>query len=304
MGHAHDEESLTGCTVFIPTQGNVASCEVRGGAPGTRETELLRPSFTVAGVDAVLFAGGSAFGLNAASGVVRYLEEQGVGFPTPAGKVPIVSAAIIFDMDLGSPGKPDADMAYKACVNAKVDEEGEGIVGVGYGASVGNVAGRQYSTKSGFGIYRFQSGEFRLDVAAVPNAFGDVVGEDGEIIAGARAKDGSFICAEKALCEMALGGGCAGACTTLVLIATNARLTREQAYRVATQGHNGIARAIRPSHTRYDGDTVFVISTCEIDVSVDVVETLSAIGTAGAIRSGVLHSKSAGGLPCASDLFS
>lgn len=180
VGHAGDNEALTGCTVFLPPEGTVGACEVRGGAPGTRETELLRPCFSVTGPNAVLLSGGSAFGLGAATGVARYLEENGIGFPTPAGLVPIVSAAVIFDLDLGDASvRPDAEMAYRACTEAKVDEEREGSVGVGLGASVGNVAGRAMSTRGGFGMYRFQANGFKLEVAAVVNSFGDVVDEAG-----------------------------------------------------------------------------------------------------------------------------
>jgi len=302
VGHAQDEKALTGCTVFIPPPGNVACCEVRGGAPGTRETALLAPSFTVQSVDAILFTGGSAFGLNAASGVVRYLEERGVGFPTPKGPVPIVSAAVIYDLDIGEEKRPDEEMAYLACTEANTSEEREGLLGVGTGASVGCVFGRERSTKSGFGLYRFSSGDFLLDVAAVSNALGNVIGEDGKILAGVRGDDGRFMNAEKVICE-GFFGPCAGTSTTLVLIATNARLNREQAQRVAMQGHNGIVRAVRPSHTRYDGDTVFVIATGEIDVSIDAVEVLASMGTAEAIRSGVLNARKAGGIPSCYDIL-
>ncbi len=305
VGHAHDEEGMTGCTVFLPPPGTTGACEVRGGAPGTRETELLRPTFTAPGPNAILLSGGSAFGLAAAAGVADYLEKRGEGFPTPGGPVPIVSAAVIFDLDFGSSkARPDAAMAMKACESAIVDEEREGNVGVGMGATVGNVLGRENSTKSGFGLYRFIGGDFRLEVAAVANAFGDVVDAAGQVLAGVRGHDGKYSGAEKTLVTMSgIAPGCPGMNTTLVVVATNAKLDGVQAARVALQGHNGIARAIRPSHTRFDGDTVFVLSTNEMESPQDAVETLAAMGTAEAIRSAVTRARAAGGLPSAGDIL-
>ncbi len=305
VGHACDGEALTGCTVFLPPEGTVGACEVRGGAPGTRETELLRPCFSVSGPNAVLLSGGSAFGLGAASGVVRYLEEKGVGYPTPGGAVPIVSAAVIFDLDLGDGSvRPDAEMAYRACTEAVVDEDREGSVGVGMGASVGNVAGRGMSTRGGFGMYRFHADGFKLEVAAVVNSFGDVVDEAGRVLAGVRGSDSRYLGAEKMLClATGLAPGCANANTTLVVVATNASLCCDDGTRIAQQGHNGIARAVRPSHTRYDGDTVFVLATGEVEAPLDAVEVLAAMGTAEAIRSAVMHAEPAGGIPCARDIL-
>ena len=305
VGHAHDVDALTGCTVFLPPEGTVGACEVRGGAPGTRETELLRPMFTVTGPNAVLISGGSAFGLSAAGGVVRFLEENGIGFPTPGGLVPIVSAAVLFDLDLGDREvRPDEEMAYQACRNASVEEDREGLIGAGTGASVGNARGRQSSVKGGFGLYRFMGDDFKLEVAAVANSFGDVVDADGTVLGGARGDDGSFVGAEKFVCNASgLAPGCAGQNTTLIVIATNAKLDREQCARVALQGHNGIARVIRPSHTRFDGDTVFSLATGEIDAPQDAVEILASMGTAEAIRASVLRATAAGGLPCACDIL-
>jgi L-aminopeptidase/D-esterase-like protein len=305
VGHAHDPDALTGCTVFLPPEGTVGACEVRGGAPGTRETDLLRPTCTVTGPNAILLSGGSAFGLGAAGGVVRFLEEEGVGFPTPGGVVPIVSAAVIFDLDLGkSEVRPDGEMAYRACREASTSEEREGSVGVGMGASVGNVLGRSMSTRGGFGLYRFQADDFRLEVAAVVNCLGDVVDESGRVLAGVRGAANEYVSAEKLLCQSAgLAGGCEGTNTTLVVVATNAGLTCSDATRVAMQGHNGIARATRPSHTRYDGDTVFALATGEVEAPTDAVEVLAAMGAAEAIRSAVMRAEPGGGLPCARDIL-
>jgi L-aminopeptidase/D-esterase-like protein len=305
VGHASDQDALTGCTVFIPPEGTVASCDVRGGAPGTRETELLRPTFTVGGPNAVLLTGGSAFGLAAANGVVRFLEEKGVGFPTPAGRVPVVSAAVLFDLDLGDAGvRPDEEMAYGACLAASEDEERQGNLGAGTGATVGNAAGRALSTKSGYGLYRFHTESFKLEVAAVPNCLGDVVDDSGRVLGGTRGAGGEYVGSEKLICQSTgLAQGCIRSNTTLVVVATNGRLTVDEAARLALQGHNGIARAVRPSHTRFDGDTVFVLATCEVDAPQDAMEVLSAQGTAEAIRSAVLAARSAGGIPAACDIM-
>lgn len=179
----------------------------------------------------------------------------------------MVSAAVLFDLDLGDARvRPDEQMGYQACRNATVGEDREGLVGAGTGASVGNARGRQSSVKGGFGLYRFLGGDFNLEVAAVANSLGDVVDLDGTILGGARSDDGSFLGAEKYICNASgLAPGCAGQNTTLVVIATNAKLDKEQGARMALQGHHGIARAIRPSHTRFDGDTVFVLATGEVD---------------------------------------
>jgi L-aminopeptidase/D-esterase-like protein len=195
-------------------------------------------------------------------------------------------------------------MGYEACRNATVDEDREGLVGAGTGASVGNARGRQSSVKGGLGLYRFMGGDFKLEVAAVANSFGDVVDSDGTVLGGVRGEDGRFVGAEKFVCTASsLAPGCIGLNTTLVVIGTNAKLDKEQAARVTSQGHNGIARAVRPSHTRFDGDTVFLLATGEVDAPQDAVEILAAIGTAEAIRASVLKAEAAGGLPCACDIL-
>lgn len=305
IGHAWDPEALTGCTVFLPPEGTIASCEVRGGAPGTRDTELLRPMFTVESVNAIFLAGGSALGLGAAQGVVRYLEERGIGFPTPGGLVPIVSAAVIFDLDVGGArARPDEEMAYRACREAHTGEERQGCVGVGAGATVGNAAGRARSVKSGFGLFRFLGEDFALEVAAVANSFGDVVDGAGRILGGVRREGGGFLGGEKVICQASgFPTACSTENTTLVVVATNAKLDKTMCARVALQGHNGIARTIRPSHTRYDGDTVFALATGDVEAPLDAVEVLASMGTAEAIRSAVMSATPAGGLPCACDIL-
>lgn len=305
VGHIHDAEALTGCTVFLPPPGTIGACEVRGGWPGTRDTAMLRPTFTADGPHAILLTGGSAFGLDAAGGVSSYLEENGIGVRTTAGRVPIVSAAVIYDLNIGSSTvRPDAKMAYDACLRAHTDEFRQGSIGVGIGARVGNVRGARYSTRGGFGTYRFQADGLRVEVALVVNSYGDVVDNAGRIMAGVRNDDNEYVGAEKLLCvSSGLTSTCEDANTTLVVIATNAKLDSGAASRVAIQGHNGIARATRPSHTRYDGDTVFVLATGEVEGPQDAVEVLAAMGTAEAIRSAVMHATPAAGIPCAHDIL-
>jgi L-aminopeptidase/D-esterase-like protein len=305
VGHADDPAALTGCTVFLPPDGTVGACEVRGGGPATRETDLLRPMCMVTGPNAILLTGGSAFGLGAANSVVRFLEEKGIGFPTTAGAVPIVSAAAIFDLDIGDSGvRPDEEMAYRACTDASTDQSVEGSVGVGMGARVGNILGPAMATRGGFGLYRFQADGFKIEVAAVVNSLGDVVDEAGRVLAGVRDADNRYTGSEKLVCQVSgLGESCVGGNTTLAVVATNARLNREQAARVALQGHNGIARATRPSHSRFDGDSVFVLATGEVEAPTDAIEVLAAMGTAEALRSAVMHAEPGGGLPCARDIL-
>ncbi|MBN1289053.1 MAG: P1 family peptidase [Actinobacteria bacterium] len=305
IGHAVNRDALKGCTVFLLPEGVVASCEVRGGAPGTRETDLLKPTYSVPGPNAILFSGGSAFGLNAAAGVVKYLEENGLGFPTTAGPVPIVSAAVIYDLDVGDGSfRPGPEMAYEACVAASEDERSVGNAGAGIGATVGNTAGRALSTKGGFGISVYRSGDFQMEAAAVVNSFGDVTGEDGRVIAGVRGPGNEFIGAESFLLESAgFENYNKMECTTLVIVATNAKLNTEQLTRVAIQGHNGIARAIRPSHTAFDGDTVFSVAAGEVEAPLHLIETLAAMCVADAVRDAVMKAESAGGVPAACDIL-
>jgi len=276
VGHAQDQDGLTGFTVVLCEKGATASVEVVGGAPGTRETDLLRPSFTVSKVQAIFLSGGSAFGLNAASGVVRYLEEKGVGFDAGIAKVPIVSGAVIFDLGIGDPtSRPTIQMAYEACVKAKKRSWPSGNIGVGTGATVGKLFGPRYSMKAGLGnsCLKTKSG-FAVGCLIVVNALGDVYDpRTGKIIAGAfdlekkrflaksleREKDclGAISVSQK-------GPGFLGTNTTIGVIATDAPLTKEECNRVAKMAIGGLAQTIRPSFTPFDGDAIFVLSTSDI----------------------------------------
>ncbi|MCL4396396.1 MAG: P1 family peptidase [Chloroflexi bacterium] len=265
VGHYTDEENATGCTVILcPAEGAVGGVDVRGPAPATRETDLLRPGHLVERVNAVLLAGGSAFGLDAAAGVMAYLEDKGIGYATGAGRVPIVPAAAIYDLGVGSARvRPNADAGYSACAAARGGAVAQGRVGAGTGASVGHMLGPDFSSPGGVGTASQQIGKgIVVGAIVVVNSLGDVVDpRTGEILAGARrpvvggwADSASVI--KSGLAQSALSR----AHTTIGVIATDAALSKEQANVVAMMAHDGLARAIRPSHTLFDGDALFVLS--------------------------------------------
>ncbi len=303
VGHYTDLENITGCTVVLaPPEGAIAGVDVRGLAPATRETELLRPAHLVERANAILLTGGSAFGLDAASGVMRFLEEQKVGFDTGVARVPIVPTAALFDLTIGrATVRPNAEAGYTACQNANDLAFGEGSVGAGTGATVGKLLGPKFATKSGIGSASQKIGKgIIVGALVVANAFGDVVDPStGTIIAGTRKPVvGGWLDTANAikgdLAQLALGLKN----TTLGVIATNAQLTKEQANIVARMAHDGIARAERPAHTLWDGDALFVLATGRVqggDVTA-IGHTASQV-VATAIVRGVQAAKSLGGLP-------
>lgn len=266
VGHWTDSTNATGCTVILaPPEGAVAGVDVRGPAPGTRETELLRPGHLVQRINAVLLTGGSAFGLDAAAGVVRFLEEKGIGFDTGVARVPIVPAAVIFDLSSGDGrARPNADSGYRACVAASNGAVAQGSVGAGTGAHVGRLLGPRHASKGGVGTASQQIGKgIVVGALVVVNAFGDVVDpRTGDIIAGAfQPGRGGWLNSAEEMKRSGARPAHALTCTTIGVVATNARLTKEEANLVAMMAHDGLARAIRPSHTLYDGDTLFVMAT-------------------------------------------
>jgi L-aminopeptidase/D-esterase-like protein len=302
VGHAHDLQGLTGCTVILCPPGTVGGVDQRGGAPGTRETDLLRPLHLVEHVHAVLLAGGSAYGLDAASGVMRWLEERGIGFPVGVGVVPIVPAAILFDLDLGDPAaRPDAAMGYAACQNASADPVAEGCVGAGTGAQVGRLLGPAFACKAGLGSAALEIGDgLRVAALFAVNALGDVVDEDGTILAGTRQPpDGKqFAGALNVLPALARMTAGSASNTVIGVVATNAALTREEVNKVAQMAHDGLARAIRPAHTMLDGDTIFALATGSAGrANVSVIGAFAAEVTAQAIRRAVRAATSLGGVP-------
>ena len=301
IGHWSDRRAITGCTVVLPDQPAVAGIDVRGGAPGTRETDLLRPGMLVQHVHAIVLAGGSAFGLEAASGVARFLAERGRGFPFGRGVVPIVPAAILFDLGIGRHDRwPDADAGYRAAAQARRTTP-EGNVGAGMGATVGKALGPERAMKGGFGTAseRAYNGLLAGAVAAV-NASADIIDPStGRIIAGARRDDGAIEDAVEVLREGRLWQPeVTGGNTVLVAVATNAALTKEQANRLATVCHDGIARTVRPAHTPSDGDVVFALGTGAHTLDGSDYRALEALATRAverAIVRGVMAAESLGG---------
>ena len=293
VGQAQDEEALTGCTVILCRHGAVAGVDVRGGAPGTRETDLLDPLNLVEKVHAVVLAGGSAFGLDAASGVMRYLEEEGIGFQTGEARVPIVTAAILYDLGVGRADvRPDAAMGYRAAVQAASTPPQEGNVGAGAGASIGKMRGMKHAMKSGIGTWSMESNGLSVGALVAVNAIGDVVEpKSGEKIAGLRS--GSTLEWMKTNPH----SSAAKSSTVIGVIATNARLSKAGATKVAQMAHDGLARAIRPAHTMFDGDTIFTLATGKTEAAISLVGALAAEVMAEAIVRAVKLAGSAGGLP-------
>lgn len=279
VGNAQDVKAKTGCTVILCEKGAVGGVDVRGGAPGTRETDLLDPKNLVEKVNAVYLSGGSAFGLDGASGVMQYLEERNFGFDVGVTKVPIVCGAVIFDLDIGDYKiRPDKNMGYKACENAKDFCAKMGNIGAGTGATVGKILGSDFSMKGGLGTSSIKTGDLIVGALVVVNCFGDVVDPDtGNIIAGALNRDKTgFADTVKTITMSSTLEADSGKNTTIGVVATNANLTKAEANKVASMAHNGYARAIRPVHTMYDGDTIFCLSTGNVQVDVTKVGILGA----------------------------
>ena len=306
VGHFTESRRPTGCTVILYEPGAVTGVDVRGSAPGTRETDLLKPTNLVDKVNAILLSGGSAFGLEAATGVMRYLEEQNAGFATPAGKVPIVPAAILYDLNVGDAKiRPNADAGYKACVNAKSGPVEEGSVGAGAGATVGKIGGGR-PMKGGIGTssIRLANGLVVGAIVAV-NCVGDVIDpKTGKIVAGARTPDGkSFVNIMDAY-----RAGQAGATplqnTTIGVVATKARFDKTQMTKIAEMAHDGMARAINPTHTPSDGDTLFAMSTGSSNATPNLtaIGALAAEAVSEAILRAVIKAKSVPGFPSYSEI--
>jgi L-aminopeptidase/D-esterase-like protein len=310
VGHYTLPERPTGCTVVLARHGAIAGVDVRGGAPGTRETDLLDPSNTVLRVHAVVLSGGSAFGLDAATGVVRFLEERGIGFDVSIVKVPIVPAAVLFDLAVGDMPhvRPTAESGYRAAHAATDGPVAEGNVGAGAGATVGKIAGRARAMKGGLGTASITLPD-GLTVAALVavNAVGDVVDPaTGRVIAGVRADDGRSLADARELLR-ASGFrplGRAGENTTIGVVATNAILDKAQARKVAQMAQDGFARTIVPAHTPLDGDTIFALATGSLPNEADVM-TIGALGAdvmAQAVVRAVRAATGLPGLPAARDL--
>jgi L-aminopeptidase/D-esterase-like protein len=292
VGHAQDEEALTGCTVILCRRGAVAGVDVRGGAPGTRETALLDPVHVVEKVHAVVLAGGSAYGLEAATGVMRYLEEQNIGFNTGAAKIPIVPAAILYDLGVGRADvRPDFAMGYHAASEASPLPPAEGNAGAGAGASVGKMRGMNYAMKSGVGTWSMRVHGITIGALVAVNAIGDVVDpHTGALIAGLRSGTTlEWMEAHKPRAAVRSN-------TVIGVVATNARLTKAGATKVAQMAQDGLARVVRPAHTMFDGDTIFALSIGERKADISMVGAFAAEVMAEAILRAVKMASPAGGL--------
>ena len=301
VGHYTLDARPTGCTVILVEKGAVAGVDVRGSAPGTRETDLLNPINLVQEVQAIVLAGGSAFGLDAASGVMRYLDERGLGYPTGAGPVPIVPAAILYDLQVGGNPKvrPDAECGYRAARAASADAVLEGNVGAGAGATVGKLFGDGRAMKAGLGTSAIAlPGGLVVAALVAVNASGDIVDPaTGAIVAGVRTADGRGLAdARKLLREGARVTSSVGQNTTIGVVATNARLTKAQATKVAQMAQDGLARAIAPAHGPFDGDTIFALATGTRDGEADLV-TIGALAADVVADAIVRAARAATGLP-------
>jgi L-aminopeptidase/D-esterase-like protein len=314
VGHDQNIEALTGCTVILSPHGAVAGVCQRGGAPGTRETDLLRPMHMIQKIHAILLAGGSAYGLDAAGGVMHWLENKNIGFNTGSSVVPIVPAAVIFDLALGnSKIRPGAEMGYQACENASKTNTLEGNIGAGSGASVGKIFGMPKAMKSGIGTSSRQIGAGAIVGAiAVVNAFGDIVNSRSrQIIAGARninkhsveLDSQDYFANTLEVMTSIIGRGIlsiAGKQNTVIgVIATNVKLTKEEANKFAESASDGITLAVQPAFTMLDGDTVFSLSTGIKRLDLNILCAFAPLVFADAILNAVLAAEPAGGLPSA-----
>lgn len=277
IGQVEDVEGLTGCTVIICEEGAVCGVDVRGAAPGTRETDLLDPINMIQKVHAVVLSGGSAFGLESTCGVSKYLEEQNIGFDVGVAKVPIVVGAVLFDLAVGdSKCRPNIDMGYKACEVASTTELKQGNYGAGCGATVGKIKGPDYAMKGGIGSYsiKLPNGLVVSALIAV-NALGDVY-ENGQIIAGVLDDNKSKPLSTYEIMKSGVTkGGFSIDNTTIGVIATNAKLTKAECKKVSQVGHNGYAKTIFPVHTPHDGDTIFTMATGEIETDITLLASLA-----------------------------
>lgn len=302
VGQAQDEVGGSGCTVILCKEGCSAGVDVRGGGPATRETDLLNPINMVQKIHAVCLSGGSAFGLDAASGVMRYLEEQDCGHDMGFVKVPIVCGASLFDLGVGDVAcRPNAQMGYDACINIQKEIQ-EGNVGAGTGASVGKLMGKAHAMKSGLGTYGVQVGDVQVAAIVAVNACGNVVDEKtGEQLAGILVNN-QVIPTEEVMLQM-LTQPLPEGNTTIGCIVTNAKLDKAQCTKVAGIAHNGYARSIRPVHTMSDGDSIFVMATGEVEVQADIIGILATDCMAKAINRAVKQAESAYGLTAWKDIL-
>ncbi len=299
VGQVQQMEGLTGCSVIICEEGAVCGVDVRGSAPGTRETDLLDPINMIQKVHAVVLSGGSAFGLEATCGVSKYLEENGIGFDVGVAKVPIVTGAVLFDLGVGDPKcRPNIDMGYEACKVASSTNLEQGNFGAGCGATVGKIKGSNFCTKGGIGSYSIKLDNGLVVAALIAvNAFGDVY-EEGKVIAGVlnNNKDG-FLNTYDLMKQGVNKGGFNIDNTTIGVVATNAKLDKAQCKKVSQMAHNGFAKTIFPIHTPHDGDTIFTLATGEVEMDVTLLGSLATEVVEKSIINAIKNAKSINNIP-------
>ena len=308
LGHAQNIKGLTGCSVILCEKGATGGVDVRGGAPGTRETDLLDPSEMIEKIHAVVLSGGSAFGLDASSGVMKYLEEKNIGFDVQVAKVPIVCSAVLFDLAFGNPKiRPDKSMGYEACVNSETyNDDINGNIGAGYGATIGKILGPHTAMKGGLGTYAVEVGNLKVGAIVAVNCLGDIIDpKTSNIIAGALDKNtNKFLNSENILInnlknpKTPFKGN-----TTIGLVVTNANLSKANAKKVASMAHNGYARTMRPAHTMFDGDTIFTMATNEVDIDVTTVGMIASNVMEKAILRAIKEADSLNGIKAYKDLL-
>lgn len=308
LGHAQNIKGLTGCSVILCEKGATGGVDVRGGAPGTRETDLLDPSEMIEKIHAVVLSGGSAFGLDASSGVMKYLEEKNIGFDVQVAKVPIVCSAVLFDLAFGNPKiRPDKSMGYEACVNSETyNDDINGNIGAGYGATIGKILGPHTAMKGGLGTYAVEVGNLKVGAIVAVNCLGDVIDpKTSNIIAGALDKNtNKFLNSENILInnlknpKTPFKGN-----TTIGLVVTNANLSKANAKKVASMAHNGYARTMRPAHTMFDGDTIFTMATNEVDIDVTTIGMIASNVMEKAILRAIKEADSLNGIKAYKDLL-
>lgn len=305
IGNAEDYENATGCTVVICEKGAPTGVDVRGGGPASRETDLLNPVAANEGIHGLLLSGGSAFGLDAAAGVMKYLEEKHVGVAVGNVLVPIVCGSCIFDLNLvNHKVRPDKDMGYKACIDSEKNIVKCGNYGAGTGATVGKFYGSEYMMKSGIGYYAVEIGRLKVGAIVIVNALGDVYDyKTNKKLSGLlnKSKDGFLHTEEEFYKSYENMDGVFSGNTTIGTIITNGKFTKTEMNKIAAMAQNGLARSIRPVHTSADGDSIYAMSVGDINADVNMVGTLSSTVMAEAIKRAVLNADSMYGLKCAAD---
>ena len=304
IGNAEYEEHATGVTVILPKGGAVTGLDIRGGGPASRESGLLNPLAANDCVNAVVLSGGSAFGLDSATGVMQYLEERNIGFPTHAGVVPIVCTSCIYDLILDNTKRPDAALGYQACINSESFHYKDGNHGAGLGATCGKILGVDHMMKAGIGSAAFQCGDLKVGALVVVNCFGDIFDfETGRMIAGCYDYSRKrLICSEETMYAMQAAPGLFHTNTTIGAVVTNASFNKTELTKIAGMAHDGMARSINPVHTQHDGDSIYALANGNVKADLNLVGTLAARAFAQAVKNAAYSAQDYRGLISASSI--